>query len=364
MSVVTPPAVLVAVLNWGLGHAIRSIPVIRSLSAHGCNIVLAADGAALSVLQQHFPEYPSVALPGYNIRYPSINMYLNMGFQGTKILKTARLEYRWTQKLIERYGIKGLVSDARFGCFSPKIPSIFITHQVRLPIPDPFFGALANAAQKKLFREFDEVWIPDTPLPDRLAGKLSSAVGIPNARYIGMLSDRKVLPVTQKPDIDVLAILSGPEPQRSIFEQLVLQQARHLPGKIVVVQGLPDTTSTKVLLSDTLEVLPFLDREQLYPYISRSNILLSRSGYTTLMDLACLGKKAILVPTPGQTEQQYLAQLHHSKGHFFAIAQQQFRLAEAIDRVRSSFTGIPPEYYCDQKDQLLEKAIGAFVSKL
>ena len=365
LSVTKNPTILVAVLNWGLGHAIRCIPIIRSLSAYGCNIVLASDGVALSVLRQNFPEFPALELPSYNIRYPFASMYFNMAVQGSKIGKTICAEYHWVQKTISAYGINGILSDARFGCFSPHIPGIFITHQVQLPIPDPFFRYMGNAAQKKLFRQYSELWIPDLPDPGGLAGKLSEAKDIPNARYIGILSDQKIIPVEKKTDIDVLAVLSGPEPQRSRFEQRIIQQVSSADVTVTLVRGVPGAIPSGTASSGNLEVLPFLERAELYQYMSRSNILLSRSGYTTLMDLAYWGKRAILVPTPGQTEQTYLAQLHHDRGHFFATAQKQFQISEAVRQVQQSFAGIPAHSYKPESSELLlEQAVQAFLNRL
>lgn len=365
LSAAKNPTILVAVLNWGLGHAIRCIPVIRSLSAKGCCVVLASDGDALSVLRQNFPELPALELPAYRIRYPFASMYLNIAIQGPKIGKTICAEYQWVQKTVSTYGINGILSDARFGCFSPHIPSIFITHQVQLPIPDPFFRYMGNAAQKKLFRQYSELWIPDLPAPDCLGGKLSEATGIPNARYIGILSDQKAIPVGKKTDIDVLAVLSGPEPQRSRFEQRIIQQISGTGIRVTLVRGVPGTVSSEIPSSENLEVLPFLGRAELNQYLSRSNVLLSRSGYTTLMDLAYWRKKAILVPTPGQTEQEYLAQLHHDRGHFFATAQKKFQIAEAIHQVQQSFAGIPAHSYKHESSELLlEQAVQAFLNRL
>lgn len=357
------PVVLVAALNWGLGHAVRCIPLIRILSEGGCTVLMASDGAALALLRKSFPELPSIELPSYQIRYPLSNMYLNMGIQGPKILKTARSEFKVIQKTIKRYKVRGILSDARFGCFSPAIPSVFISHQVNLPIPDPVFYRLANFMQKKLFEQYTELWIPDFRAPQNLAGKLSANPPVNRARYIGLLSEMKPATSLAKPDIDILAVLSGPEPQRSRFEEQIIDQAVHMQERIVIVSGKPGN-SREVNNRGKLSIIPFLDRENLYQYICRSDTLLSRSGYTTLMDLARLGKNAILVPTPGQTEQEYLARRHHKLGHFFAVSQKNFDLAEAWQHSRSQFSGIPSDFFSDTGETLLKAATHDFIARL
>lgn len=357
------PTVLVAVLNWGLGHAVRSIPMIRNLSKAGCEVLMASDGEALEFLRRSFPELPSIELPSYKIRYPLSSMYLNMGIQGPKILKTARSEFKVIQKTIKEYAVRGILSDARFGCFSTVIPSIFISHQVHLPIPDPVFYPLVNFFQKQLFQQYTELWIPDFPAPYSLAGKLSANPPISHARYIGLLSDMKLAPHLSKPDIDILAVLSGPEPQRSLFEEQIILQARKTSNNIIIVSGKPKV-SRQSSNSENLSIIPFLDRASLYHYICRSNIILSRSGYTTLMDLAKLGKNAILIPTPGQTEQEYLAQRHHKLGHFYTVSQKKFDLVEAWQQGRNRFSGIPANYLPNTGEALLKAAMHDFIARL
>ncbi len=355
---------MVAALNWGLGHAVRCIPLIRKLQAADCRILLASDGIALQLLRRTFPELLSVSLPSYQIRYPYSNMYFNMVLQGPKILQTARAEYLITQKLIKQYAVSGIISDARFGCFSGHVPAIFITHQANLPIPDPFFYQLANFAQRRLLHQFSALWIPDYPPPFNLAGKLSSPPPIPESKYIGILSDMPSPNTGQKADIDLLAILSGPEPARQKFQDLIISQASGWDKKVVLVSGQPGYAPKKSLTSGNVETIPFLDRQTLHQYIGRSKILLSRSGYTTLMDLALSRKKAILVPTPGQSEQIYLAELHRERGHFFATAQQKFILSEAMNQTKQYYSGIPANYYPADGENLLSQAIETFLSQI
>lgn len=317
--------VLVAPLNWGLGHAARCVPIIRTLERLGVEVILASDGVALHLLQAEFPHMQSITLPSYRIRYFSQNMALNIARQMPRILYAIRAEKWHTERIVQEYNIQGIISDNRYGCFSKKARSILLTHQLHLRIPQKPLQWAANRVLRLALAKFGETWIPDTSEEPSLAGELSHPVRDGGrTRYIGLLSraQLKAEPVDQ--EYDVAVILSGPEPQRSYLEQILLEQAMSMPQKFIFVLG---KTKAKHhhYAAENVEVVSYLTSNELNEVVAASGTVICRSGYSSLMDLAALGKPAVLIPTPGQTEQEYLANAL-SKQHLFVVQHQ-----DAID---------------------------------
>ena len=187
-SVVPKKRILVAVLNWGLGHAARCIPLITALRAAEHEVIIAADGRAGMLLQIEFPSLAYIELPAYNVRYGSSNMILNIAWQWPKILYAAFKEHRKVRDLINHDQLDLIISDSRFGCFSAKVKSIFISHQIWIKTPFPFLSFLVNHCNHWVIRRFNECWIPDwLPIP-RLAGDLSRPIPNHPHRYLGILS--------------------------------------------------------------------------------------------------------------------------------------------------------------------------------
>jgi uncharacterized protein (TIGR00661 family) len=300
------PKIMIAPLNWGLGHAARCIPLIQALMKRDIPLVLASDGAALRLLQAEFPTLPSAELPSYGIRYASHNMVRNIAGQLPRIVWAVRTEQWATERLVHQYGIQGIISDNRYGCFSAKIPSIMLTHQLNLRVPQSFLQWSANQVLHKALRQFDAIWIPDAQGDANLSGELSHPAPkqIPPVTYIGPLS--RMQPQSLQKEYDAAIILSGPEPQRSRLEQILLEQAMVLPQKFIVVQG-KTQQKTHQFMAENVEVVSYLTSEELNRVIAASQVVVCRSGYSSLMDLVALGKKALIIPTPGQSEQEYLA---------------------------------------------------------
>ncbi|MEZ4927170.1 MAG: glycosyltransferase [Saprospiraceae bacterium] len=311
--------VMIAPLNWGLGHVSRCIPIIHALEEMGVGILLASDGEALHLLKAEFPHLPSVRLPSYHIKYYGNNMVLNIARQLPGILYAIRAEKWHTEKLVRQYGIQGIISDNRYGCFHRSTSNVIMTHQLNLRIPQKSLEWMANRALRISLASFDEVWVPDTASEPSLSGELSHPIdGLKNVHYIGLLS--RAVHNTSEKEYDVAVVLSGPEPQRSNLEQMLLEQAMALPQKFIFVQG---KTKTKEhhFLADHLELVSYLTSEALNEVLCASDVIICRSGYSSLMDLVVLGKPAVLIPTPGQTEQEYLAE-ECARQMWFQIQQQ------------------------------------------
>lgn len=320
---------MVAVLDWGLGHATRSIPIIRHLLAQGHQVILASDGRALLLLQKEFPKLICLELPSYNIRYHSNNMIINMAWQLPRITYAAFAEHLKLRKIVKKYNIEMIISDNRFGCFHPRIKSCFLTHQLNLKIDQAlprFFGNLAN---RFWISRYDECWVPDFENSPNISGTLSHPSPFKKVKYLGPLTRMKKMDITKKYKLCI--ILSGPEPQRTFLEEILTKQAERINGKILIVKG--KTEQKEKSVSNHIETVSFLTSKDLNEAICASEVVVSRSGYSTLMDLSVLGTKAILIPTPGQTEQEYLAQHFHDQGIFMMQNQEEINLETALEKI-------------------------------
>lgn len=327
--------ILVAPADWGLGHASRCVPIIQSLLKNQALPILATNGRALRLLEKEFPQLPKIPFPAYKIQYPSNNMFWNIGIQLPKLLSTIRKEQQQINKLARNMQIDGIISDCRFGCFHHNVKSVLITHQLNIQIPFSPVEKIVNWKNHKTIRQFDECWIPDWN-SDRLAGLLSKPIADHELHYLGPLS--RMSNKKYSKHYDLIAVLSGPEPQRTYLEKQIIEQVKHLTLRMLLIQGKTEVEK-RFKIGAHIDVISFLTSKGLNEAIGKSGIVLSRSGYTTIMDLAVLQKKAILIPTPGQTEQEYLAQKFHEKKIFLTQQQKDFDLKTALEKV-NDYSGI------------------------
>ncbi len=302
------PHVLVAVLNWGLGHASRCHPLIEALLRRGCRVSLASDGEALALLRAEWPALPAYELPSWGVHYPARSMVWNMARQLPKMLRAMVAERRVLRALHRRHAFDLVISDNRYGCHLDECPSVLLTHQLFVRSPWRWSEPLLHRLLHRLIACFDWCWVPDWPEPPGLSGALGHGPAAFPVRYVGPLSRMSPCPERggQRPH-QLVAVLSGPEPQRSHFEALLTAQWQRLPIDGVLVQGLPHRHE-HTALRPGLERISFLPKGPLNRLLCASEVVLCRSGYSSLMDLAAIGARALLVPTPGQTEQEYLAE--------------------------------------------------------
>ena len=297
---------MVAPLNWGLGHATRCIPIIKALLQHDFDVLIASDGMALALLRQEFPHLDHVVLPGYDIHYSKKrqNLRLELIKQAPKIVRAIMREKAMIEKLLTQDRIDGIISDNRFGVRHKAIPCVFMTHQIR--VLSGWTTSITTFVQRQIIRKFDECWVPDQSYSDNMSGVMSHGItsGIPT-KYVGILSrmTKQCVPATY----DLLLLLSGPEPQRSLFEQKLISSLRDSTKQILMVRGIVSSHVTKQKFG-AIEAVNYLPTHALEKVINATKLIVCRSGYSSIMDLAALGKKAFLVPTPGQYEQEYLAQ--------------------------------------------------------
>jgi len=297
--------ILVAPLNWGLGHATRCIPIINALIRHEFEPVIACDGTALALLKKEFPTLESIELPSYNINYSNKGylIKLKMIKDAPKLLKAIKSEKKAVESIVRTQAIDGIISDNRLGVYSKKVLSIYLTHQLHVLSGNTTW--LSTKLHQKYIKQFNECWVPDFSGASNLSGKLGH-LNIPNItlKYIGPLSRFESV----KCDViyDILILLSGPEPQRTQLEEKLLTLFKTYKGKVLFVKGVVEDKQTKTEIG-AMTIYNFMTSKQLEKSLNESDLILSRSGYTTIMDVAKLGKKAFFIPTPGQFEQEYLA---------------------------------------------------------
>lgn len=293
--------IIVAPLNWGLGHAARCVPIIYALLENKFTPIIASDGNALLFLQKEFPELEFIELPSYQIKYGK-NLKMSLLLQAPKIWEAVKIEQKIISDFIDKNkDVVGVISDNRFGVRSDKIPAVYITHQ--LNVLSGFSTFLTSKVHQNIIKKFDQCWIPDTKNSE-FSGKLSTTKNRLNQKYIGVLSRFKREEIQQ--NIDVLILLSGPEPNRTFLEEKLKAAFLKLDKKIVLVQGKVAHQQKKATEKNII-IYNYLLSAELQKVINQSKIVVCRSGYSSIMDLAVLDKKAFFIPTKNQSEQEYLA---------------------------------------------------------
>ncbi len=351
--------VLVAPLDWGLGHSTRCIPIIKELISLGCEVYIVADKKTFSLLKKEFPTTVFLRYKGYEIKYSRQKSFFafKLFLQSSKIIYRIFNEKQWLKKTIKKYSINAVISDNRFGMYDKNIPSIYITHQLLIKTGNNFSDRIAQKIHYHFIKKYRTCWVPDQK-KSGLAGELSHPKILPeNITYIGPLSRFIELPGMIKA-YDLLIILSGPEPQRTIFENKILEQLISIKGNIFIIRGLPDE-SNKPANFNNITIENHLPASELNKVISKSKIVICRSGYTSVMDLAALKKRAILIPTPGQTEQEYLAKYLMEKRYFLSVQQKDFSIEKALDKA-GTFHFETLEF---QKEEY-KKTVAEFVNSL
>ncbi len=322
--------ILICPLNWGLGHATRCVQIIRELLESGDNVIIAADKAPLAFLKKEFPGLTFIQLAGFEPLYSKGNSQV---FQLLKSIPNALInfkkEHKAIEKIVDDYKIDLVISDNRFGCWSKKVHSIYITHQLNIQVPKflKWTSPIINQLHKYYIKKYDELWIPDVENEPSLSGVLSHPANIKiKTKYIGFLSRFSSELKGEIKSIEYLVILSGPEPQRSIFEDIIIKQANDIQGNIVILRAKPEENKIPSNAPKNIIFFNHVDDETFVKIVARAKNIICRGGYSSLMDLIALNRNAYLVPTPGQTEQEYLAEYLTDKGLFNYCRQKDFNL--------------------------------------
>lgn len=329
--------ILIAPLDWGLGHATRCIPLIHFFLQAGCKVIIAARGAQANLLKAEFPAVIFVSIPGYNIKYTNAErvFVLKIALQFPKIVRAINKEKKWLNSFLKENAVDAIISDNRYGLFHHKVTSVFITHQLLIKTSFAFAEKIIQQMNYRCIKKFSLCWIPDEKGMINLAGDLSHPAAFPKVpvTYIGGLSRLEKQAETRQ-KFDLLIILSGPEPQRTLLEKKMLNELKTFNGKAMLVRGLPGNTKTLSAKSD-LVIKNHLPAKELEKAFNESEYIISRSGYTTVMDICKLQKKSILIPTPGQTEQQYLAHHLQKQGWCLSVSQKNFTLSESLQKAQN-----------------------------
>jgi len=350
--------ILICPLDWGIGHATRSMPLIRAFLSHAWEVIIGGSGQSFFLLKQEFPQLTFVSLPGHPIRYS-----LSNGMSWTMIRQLPAMaagyfrENQLAGSITEEYAVDVILSDNRYGVFAPGCFNIILSHQL-----NPILPGWLNVFHKpfgwcvhQLIRRFDLCWIFDRESEPSLSGKLSHPPGqnIPY-RFIGTLSRFSGVQVDNISEkISLLILLSGPEPQRTLLENKMLDQLKEFSERSIVLLGVP-ASPVHYWLNEQVEVFSHLESSRLLPLICSAETVISRPGYSSIMDYLTLGCRAILVPTPGQTEQAYLARKLHDLGICFSMPQETFDLTYALDQ-SALFQGFNIEWNASSPDGFIEE---------
>lgn len=327
-----PTHVLVSPLNWGLGHATRCIPIIHYFLEQGSKVSIASDGNALQLLKDEFPQLDVLELKSSQVTYSTFQFYfyLKLILQGFGLKERAKSDEKRIEAYVEDHKVDLLISDHRFGAFSEKIKSVIISHQLQFKAGLFSFGS--SYFNAKYHNRYNEVWVPDTDTLSNLSGVLSQSywVKVP-VRKIGLLSRFSKLDLEE--DIDYLAVISGPEPLRTHFEKKLIKSFSTLKSKkCIIVRGVYD--QEKLVNLPHLRFYNHLQSEELNELVCRAKLVICRSGYSSVMDMACLDKTVFFVPTPHQGEQEYLAKRLEKQGIAAYSSQKTFKMTK-LENIRS-----------------------------
>lgn len=344
--------ILIAPMNWGLGHASRCVPLINKYIEDGCEVVIGGDGESLTLLRKHFPELRIIELPSLNLKYSKGNSQTwALARALPRIIKWIIRDHFALKKILTKESFDRIISDNRFGLYVNLRPksrylskyrkprphnslaepeTIYITHQLQIRTPKGlhWLEPMLAGMHRDIILKYTQCWIPDYAGEENLSGELSHKCIMPrNAKFIGPLSRFPIKPKTftagaNLEEVDstaddkfnIVAVLSGLEPQRTIFEKEIVNHYLGREEKVLIIRGKTNEPNTEIVKKN-ITFVPYIDDETLQRVLLDCDIILARSGYSTIMDLNALGclSKAQLVATPGQPEQEYLAQLLDEK---------------------------------------------------
>ncbi|MDB5191241.1 MAG: glycosyl transferase family 28 [Segetibacter sp.] len=352
--------VLVAPLDWGIGHATRCIPIINQLLHSNCRVIIAAEGLQKHLLQLEFPHLQILPLMGYRITYSTNKRLLPLKIilQLPKVFKAIRNERKWLRNAITEFGINVVISDNRYGLQDSRVKCVIITHQLTIKAPLAIIERVMQSINYSFIKMFDYCWVPDEKGETNLAGILSHPKKLPTipVQYLGALSRLNTKKASET-KYDLLCIISGPEPQRSLLENKLLKNLEQYNGRVLFIRGLPGSRRVIPSFKD-LTIVNHLPAAELEKAFNESTYVISRTGYTTVMDLCKLQKKAILIPTPGQTEQEYLAKHLYKQQWCLYYQQDKFSLNEALKKAETFPFKIPP-FTMDSYKEIVDELVNS-----
>lgn len=358
--------ILIAPLDWGMGHATRCIPIINHIVHLGHIPVIAGNKSQRDFLSAAFPTLECLNLDGYNIVYSKTRkgFLFRIMTQLPGILRSVKKEKEWLNRVVADNNIDAVISDNRYGLYHPNIPCVVMTHQLGIRSGlHPFVDRLIRFLHYQYLSQFDTCWVVDTGNPNGLGGSLSYQRELPhgNTRYIGLLSQCTITEIgssdaTRETTGSILVLLSGPEPQRTLLSSILWQQVVSLSVPVVFVEGSESAPTPSFIPEHVTYFKRIASVRELSVLISGADIVVARSGYSTIMDLAFFGKKAILIPTPGQTEQEYLARYLNRRGIFYSVTQKSVDLRKALKDIEQfPYFKLFDQWVFDSFKTILEK---------
>ena len=387
--------ILVAPLDWVLGHATRCVPIVKEFLRQGAEVELAVVKANAGFFREVFPELRQRVAPGYNVVYPKygFNMALWLLKNSAHLNAVMRYEKRYAEEMVERHGYDVLFSDNRFAFFSKKAYSVYMTHQRRIAFP-PAVAALEGVGvrwHRARMRNFDEVWVPDVEAAPGYAGALShlpalrgerasrGVGGAPAVRFVGPLSRFDEIAGSLKAGslnahelpagglkagslnagkYRVVAVISGVEPARTQFENRLRDILRDVPGEHLMILGKPQAPR-RHWTEGNIEFVTHLPTGEFARAVRDADWVISRGGYSTVMDMAYLGAKCIFVPTPGQYEQVVLARALATAGYAVNIPANRLSVESLLDAFKGNVALPRP-----QQAGVLENAVKDLFSRV
>ncbi len=353
---------MISPLDWGLGHATRCIPIIHHLLERQHEVIIVASGGGFSLLQKEFPGLVILRCNSYKIRYARSGKLLKLELlrQLPGLLLAIRKEQQQTRAFCARYKPDLLISDNRFGFHCQGVLSVYITHQLQILTPKFTNNRIASRIHHSFIKKHKECWVPDTEdrtLSDKLSKETLAGIC---CKFIGPLS-RFASTNSEKKNYKILVILSGPEPQRSILESILLEQLDGFQQNVCMVRGKPDDTIELHSPYPNLSIRNYVATVELQSLILQSELVISRSGYTTIMDLVKLRGKGVLIPTPGQIEQEYLAARCFEKKMFLVAHQEKFDLGEILKKAED-FPFELPEVDMKMYKKVIDESLAALTN--
>jgi spore coat polysaccharide biosynthesis predicted glycosyltransferase SpsG len=323
--------ILVAPLDWGLGHTSRCVPIIKELQAQHAQVVVTCNAQQKNYLEQEVQDVEYILQENEPMIYAKTKLgtALILLLQIPKLLMNIIREHAWLQIIAQTRRIDGVISDNRYGLYTKKAPSILITHQLQIQVP--IGKSIMHRMNQYFIKQFRQCWVPDFDGENSLSGILSNADGYENVKKIGILSrfakENHLVNHTQKP-YSILCILSGPEPQKTMLMQMMVSQINETNYSLTIVG---DANAEARISSEKINYISIADTNTLHQLILSHQYIITRSGYSSMMDLHKLGRHAIIIPTPGQTEQEYLAEYLMVKKWHYALTQNKFDLQNSIN---------------------------------
>lgn len=358
--------ILICPLEWGLGHATRMIPIAKALRDMNNNIIIGSGDEHLALFRKEIPGLSYLSFSGFRPGYSRyLPQYLSMFLKTPLLLYHIVREHLVLKKIIREHSVDIVISDNRFGLWNRKITSVYVTHMPLIPFPKPFrflefSGILLH---RFIIKKYSLCFIPDLPGDLNVSGRLSHGLKLPgNVRYTGILS--RFNTNGQSDEVKIASfqhntvILSGPEPQRGILKQKLTDILKDKLPITIILEGNPDKENGPVK-SGNITYINHLLTPEMKEIISGSQSIITRSGYTTIMDLISLNCSALLIPTPGQTEQEYLAEYLSGKGWFYILSQNQIEVGINLPSTMADWTG----EIIKQSNYLMERALMELLEK-